>query len=95
MSADLPCPKCGEQTEDYAAHCAPGGDGQPALPVQWLTRWGADPDCDDPFAVRFERTAEGRGRWGARSEYRYGIVIDRVCWPCETTMPRSACERAR
>jgi hypothetical protein len=60
--------------------------------VSWITRWSKDPTCSHSHAKRFEREVEGKGRFGGHTEYRFGIVADRVCWPCNSVMPYSVCE---
>lgn len=86
------CPRCGDVTDDYAEHVGVNAAGEPTYPVVWLTQWGTDVRCDHAHAKRFERQVEGRGKWSGRTEYRYGLIADRVCWPCGTVMPFSVCE---
>ena len=93
MSADYLCPHCQEPTEDLAKHVeADEMTGEPIYPVRYLTGWSENPSCSHIHARRFERESEGRGRFSSKTEYRYGVVCDRICWPCNTAMPHSVCE---
>ncbi len=93
MSGEYLCVHCHRPTENYADHVERHPDhGTPVLPVRWISGWKTDASYGHAHATRFEREAEGRGRFGGGTEYRFGIVADRVCWPCNSVMPHSVCE---